>query len=170
MHEETDWHNVSDDAEAFYLQVYGEGEYRYPGADLGILVTRDRMQTDSRELLARGVEVGRGDRRAVPRRPARGPGGHPGGAAVRQVVLTSEGFVLSLCGEDTREQSSVAQRSLDMGTDDKARHKAEELKGKAKETAGSATGDEDLREEGRADQASSDLKQAGDKVKDAFKR
>ncbi|MGB2840141.1 MAG: biotin carboxylase [Actinomycetes bacterium] len=54
VHEETDWHNVSDDAEAFYLQVYGEGEYRYPGADLGILVTRDRMQTDSRELLARG--------------------------------------------------------------------------------------------------------------------
>ena len=57
-----------------------------------------------------------------------------------------------------------------MGIDDKARNKAEELKGKAKETAGSATGDEDLREEGRADQASSDLKQAGEKVKDAFKR
>ncbi|MCZ3386616.1 MAG: biotin carboxylase, partial [Actinomycetia bacterium] len=30
------------------------GEYRYPGADLGVLVTRDRMQTDSRELLTRG--------------------------------------------------------------------------------------------------------------------
>jgi uncharacterized protein YjbJ (UPF0337 family) len=57
-----------------------------------------------------------------------------------------------------------------MGIDDKARHKAEELKGNAKETAGSATGDEDLREEGRADQTSSDLKQAGEKVKDAFKR
>lgn len=57
-----------------------------------------------------------------------------------------------------------------MGIDDKARHKAEELKGKAKESAGSATGDEDLREEGRADQASSDLKQTGEKVKDAFKR
>ncbi|MCZ3386836.1 MAG: biotin carboxylase [Actinomycetia bacterium] len=54
VHEETDWHNVSDDAEAFYMQVYGEGEYRYPGADLGVLVTRDRMQTDSRELLTRG--------------------------------------------------------------------------------------------------------------------
>ena len=68
VHEETDWHNVSDDAEAFYLQVYGEGEYRYPGADLGILVTRDRMQTDSRELLARGAKWAEGDRRAVPRR------------------------------------------------------------------------------------------------------
>ena len=70
VREETDWHNVSGDDEAFYLRVYGVGEYRYPGADLGILVTRDRMQTDSRELLDRGVEVGEGDRRAVPRRAA----------------------------------------------------------------------------------------------------
>ncbi len=52
---ETDWHNVGGQEEAFYLRVYGAGEYRYPGADLGILVTRDRMQTDSRKLLDRGV-------------------------------------------------------------------------------------------------------------------
>ena len=53
---ETDWHNVGGQEEAFYLRVYGSGEYRYPGADLGILVTRDRMQTDSRQLLDRGVK------------------------------------------------------------------------------------------------------------------
>lgn len=52
---ETDWHNVGGQDEAFYLRVYGTGEYRYPGADLGILVTRDRMQTDDRSLLDRGV-------------------------------------------------------------------------------------------------------------------
>ena len=55
IRQETDWHNVGGQEEAFYLRVYGAGEYRYPGADLGILVTRDRMQTDSRRLLDRGV-------------------------------------------------------------------------------------------------------------------
>jgi uncharacterized protein YjbJ (UPF0337 family) len=57
-----------------------------------------------------------------------------------------------------------------MGADDKARNKAEELKGQGKEALGRATGDEELETEGRTDQANSDLKQAGEKVKDAFKR
>jgi biotin carboxylase len=48
-----DWHNVTGEDEAFYLRVYGAGEYRYYGADLGVLVTRGRMQTDKRELLSR---------------------------------------------------------------------------------------------------------------------
>jgi biotin carboxylase len=52
---ETDWHNVGGHDEGFYLRVHGVGEYRYPGADIGILVTRDRMQTDNRELLERGA-------------------------------------------------------------------------------------------------------------------
>ena len=57
-----------------------------------------------------------------------------------------------------------------MGLEDKARNKADELKGQAKEKAGQATGDENLEAEGRADQAVADVKQAGEKVKDAFKR
>ncbi len=56
-----------------------------------------------------------------------------------------------------------------MGVDDKARNTGEKVKGKAKEAAGSATGDEDLRQEGRAEQSEADVKQAGEKVKDAFK-
>jgi hypothetical protein len=55
LRQETDWHNVGGHNEAFYLRVHGIGEYRYPGADLGILVTRDRMQSDQRQLLERGV-------------------------------------------------------------------------------------------------------------------
>ena len=55
-----------------------------------------------------------------------------------------------------------------MGIDDKADNKAEELKGKAKETVGDATDDEDLQAEGRAQEAKGSLKQAGEKVKDAF--
>jgi uncharacterized protein YjbJ (UPF0337 family) len=44
------------------------------------------------------------------------------------------------------------------------------MKGKAKEATGSATDNEDLREEGRREQSEADLKQAGEKVKDAFKK
>jgi uncharacterized protein YjbJ (UPF0337 family) len=56
-----------------------------------------------------------------------------------------------------------------MGLDDKIENAAEKLGGKGKEAAGEATGDESLKAEGRGDQAKSDLKQAGEKVKDAFK-
>ena len=57
-----------------------------------------------------------------------------------------------------------------MGLDDKMNNKAEGLKGKAKEATGKATDDESMEAEGRGDQMSSDVKQAGEKVKDAFKR
>ena len=56
-----------------------------------------------------------------------------------------------------------------MGLDDKIENAAEKLGGKGKEAAGEATGDESLKAEGRGDQAKSDLNQAGEKVKDAFK-
>jgi biotin carboxylase len=48
-----DWHGIHDDCEGFYLQVLGEGDYRYPGADLGLLVSRCRMQDDSNQLTDR---------------------------------------------------------------------------------------------------------------------
>jgi uncharacterized protein YjbJ (UPF0337 family) len=54
-----------------------------------------------------------------------------------------------------------------MGLDDKTDNKADDLKGRAKEAAGSITGDDDLKSEGRADQAESSVKQAGEKAKDA---
>jgi biotin carboxylase len=53
LRSETDWHAVSSYDEAFYLRVYGDGEYRYPGADIGVVVARGRMQTDDRHLLER---------------------------------------------------------------------------------------------------------------------
>jgi biotin carboxylase len=40
-----DWHEITGENEAFFLRVNGAGEYRYRGADLGILVTKGRMQT-----------------------------------------------------------------------------------------------------------------------------
>ncbi|HYY20096.1 MAG TPA: CsbD family protein [Streptosporangiaceae bacterium] len=57
-----------------------------------------------------------------------------------------------------------------MANEDKAAHKATEVKGKVKEGVGRATDDEELEAEGQADQANGNLKQAGDKVKDVFKK
>ena len=56
-----------------------------------------------------------------------------------------------------------------MGLADKAQNKAEELKGEGKEAAGKATDNDELKAEGKTDQAKGNLKQAGEKVKDAIK-
>jgi uncharacterized protein YjbJ (UPF0337 family) len=56
-----------------------------------------------------------------------------------------------------------------VATDDKLRNQGQDLKGKAKESIGRATDDEELEAAGRADQTKSSLKQAGEKVKDAIK-
>jgi uncharacterized protein YjbJ (UPF0337 family) len=57
-----------------------------------------------------------------------------------------------------------------MGADDKISNKAEELKGRAKEAVGDATGNEQWQAEGRAERAKGDIKQAAEKVKDAFRK
>ncbi|MDX6300261.1 MAG: hypothetical protein QOF53_1475 [Nocardioidaceae bacterium] len=56
-----------------------------------------------------------------------------------------------------------------MGNDDKMANKGEGMLGKAKETLGDATDNRDLQAEGKNDQTKADIKQAGEKVKDAFK-
>ena len=48
-----DWHSLQDDGEGFYLRVLAPGDYLYKGADLGILVTRGRLQTEENELTRR---------------------------------------------------------------------------------------------------------------------
>lgn len=57
-----------------------------------------------------------------------------------------------------------------MSATDKAKNKVENLGGKAKEAVGNVTGDPETRDEGRGDQAKSNLKDAGEKVKDVFKK
>jgi hypothetical protein len=44
-----------DETEAFFLRVPAAGDYRYPGADLGVLVARSRMQTDDNRLTERAL-------------------------------------------------------------------------------------------------------------------
>ncbi|MGV9668939.1 CsbD family protein [Nocardia niigatensis] len=57
-----------------------------------------------------------------------------------------------------------------MSAVDKAKNKAQQLGGKVKEKAGQATNNPQREQEGKSKQARSDLKSAGEKVKDAFKR
>lgn len=56
-----------------------------------------------------------------------------------------------------------------MGFDDKIKNAAEDLKGKAEEAVGKATGNERLEAEGQVDQAKADAKKAVEDVKDAFR-
>ena len=45
-HGDLDWHLLSNEAEAFYLRIYDAGDYRWKGADLGILVTKAHLEAD----------------------------------------------------------------------------------------------------------------------------
>jgi uncharacterized protein YjbJ (UPF0337 family) len=55
-----------------------------------------------------------------------------------------------------------------MSAEDKVKNAVEDIAGKVKEGVGRVTGDESQESEGRMDQSKSDLKDAGEKVKDAF--
>ena len=46
----TDWHDLQADDEGFYLRVAGPGDYLYKGADVGILVSRGRLQSNDFRL------------------------------------------------------------------------------------------------------------------------
>lgn len=56
-----------------------------------------------------------------------------------------------------------------MSATDKAKNKVEDVQGKAKQGLGKAMGDTEVETKGRAKQAKSDVKDAGEKVKDATK-
>lgn len=57
-----------------------------------------------------------------------------------------------------------------MTNKDKAKNTAQIAKGKVKEIAGKTTGDDKLENDGKVDQMKGNLKQAGEKVKDVFKK
>jgi hypothetical protein len=48
-----DWDSVLDESEAFYMRVAAPGDYRCPGAQLGVLVTRGHLQTPDYRLTER---------------------------------------------------------------------------------------------------------------------
>ena len=55
-----------------------------------------------------------------------------------------------------------------MAADDTVKNRTTQAKGKAKEQAGKATGNEDLERSGQADMAKGEVKERGSKIKDAF--
>jgi len=57
-----------------------------------------------------------------------------------------------------------------MSASDKVSNKIDDMGGKAKEATGKLTNDDSTKNEGKLDQAKSSLKDAGEKVKDAFKK
>jgi uncharacterized protein YjbJ (UPF0337 family) len=57
-----------------------------------------------------------------------------------------------------------------MSAVDKAKNAVEDAGGKAKEGVGKATGDRSTEAEGKVDQSKADVKDAGEKVKDAFRQ
>ncbi|XKE44747.1 biotin carboxylase [Halomonas organivorans] len=46
-------HAAENESEAFFLRISGEGDFRYEGADLGILITRGRLMDDDFQLTER---------------------------------------------------------------------------------------------------------------------
>jgi uncharacterized protein YjbJ (UPF0337 family) len=59
--------------------------------------------------------------------------------------------------------------AVDDSSRNKTRNAAQKVKGQFKEAAGRVTGDERLEAKGRSDKTKANLKQAGEKVKDAFR-
>jgi len=57
-----------------------------------------------------------------------------------------------------------------MSAGDKLSNKIDDMGGKAKEAAGKLTGDDSTKNEGELAQTKASLKDAGEKVKDAFKK
>jgi biotin carboxylase len=51
-----DWHSLHDTSEAFFLRVLAPGDYTYPGADLGMLVARSRVEDDGGRLTDRACQ------------------------------------------------------------------------------------------------------------------
>jgi hypothetical protein len=49
-HVQTHRRTVDSENEAFFLRISKEGDYKYEGADLGILLTPGRLMTDDHQL------------------------------------------------------------------------------------------------------------------------
>ena len=81
-----DWHGLQDESEFFFLRVYGKGDYLFKGADLGVLVTKGRLQTDDpADLTARCRTFIDGIRSLFVSQPIDGP------APVQPIALAASG-------------------------------------------------------------------------------
>jgi len=73
-------------------------------------------------------------------------------------------------GQLTLTADGLREKGVAVSASNKAKDKAQAAKGKVKKGAGKAIDDPWLEGEGKAEQVKGNMKQAGEKVKDAFKR
>lgn len=52
---DSNWQAIETELDAFFLRISGPGDYRYKGADLGVLVTRGRLMTEDYRLTDRAL-------------------------------------------------------------------------------------------------------------------
>ena len=97
-------------------------------------------------------------------------------AAAPAVVTVDSDRIARLRGVDTAvvgncglTEHAPFGKDITMGIGDKIQNAGEEAAGKVKEATGKATDNESLEAEGKGDQASANVKQAGEKAKDAVK-
>ena len=79
------------------------------------------------------------------------------------------GYALGATGTPLVVRRIRDREDTTVSATDKIKNAIEDVEGKAKEAVGRASGDRSTENEGRKDQAKSDLKDAGENVKDAFK-
>jgi uncharacterized protein YjbJ (UPF0337 family) len=91
------------------------------------------------------------------------------GAGCAQMLAAGQMFERSRVGRCISGQSSPAEGAAVSATD-KAKDKVDAAKGKIKKDTGEAIDDPYLEGEGKAEEVEGNLKQAGEKVKDAFKK
>ena len=71
VYDRFDYHRraVESENEAFFLRILGPGDYRYEGADIGILVTRGRSMTKNFQLNDRAKKWIHGIKQSVAAKP-----------------------------------------------------------------------------------------------------
>lgn len=52
-----DWHQLQHHKEAFFLRIYGAEDYRWKGADLGVLVTKAKLQYEGRKKTRLSIDA-----------------------------------------------------------------------------------------------------------------
>ncbi|WP_244944906.1 biotin carboxylase [Kocuria salsicia] len=52
-----DWHQLQNSSEVFFMRIYGPGEFRWKGADLGIIVSVGRLQRAARDGLGLSIRA-----------------------------------------------------------------------------------------------------------------
>ena len=112
-----DYHRraVESEKEAFFLRILQPGDYRYEGADLGILVTRGRLMDDKFKLTRKGEEVDRRHPQYYAATPITAAAAPARGAGVQDALMAGPGgwSRLSTDTQVTRPSNNLTFTAID---------------------------------------------------------